>query len=75
MNNIHKLPYTADEIEELLKSAGSAVTHSAQVLGDGQKAQARKNIGAADAASVGDIETALDSIIAIQNELIGGSSV
>lgn len=53
-------------------SAEDAVTYTPQTLTEEQKAQARDNIGAADAASVGDIETALESIIAIQNELIGG---
>ena len=41
-------------------------------LTEEQKAQARDNIGAADANVIGSIETALDSIIAIQNNLIGG---
>lgn len=41
-----------------------------------EQAQARQNIGAASAESIGDIESALDSIIAIQEELInnGGGS-
>ena len=42
-----------------------------QNLTDDQKAQARANIGAASADVIGDIETALDAIIAIQEELIG----
>jgi hypothetical protein len=46
--------------------------YTAQTLTEEQKAQARENIGAADANVIGDIETALDGIIAIQNELIGG---
>ena len=37
-----------------------------------EQAQARANIGAASADVIGDIETALDAIIAIQNSLIGG---
>lgn len=44
-------------------------------LTDEQKAQARENIGAVGADAIGDIETALDGIIAIQNELIGGDGV
>ena len=40
-----------------------------------EQAQARRNIGAADATTVGNIDTALDSIIAIQESLIGGASV
>lgn len=43
-----------------------------QNLTEEEKAQARQNIGAASADAVGDIETALDNIIAIQNSLIGG---
>lgn len=37
-----------------------------------EKAQARQNLGAADAASIGDMDTALDRILAVQNALIGG---
>ena len=37
-----------------------------------EQAQARANIGAASAEAIGDIESALDAIIAIQEELIGG---
>lgn len=40
-----------------------------------EQAQARENIGAASAEAIGDIETALDNIIAIQESLIGGGSV
>ena len=43
-------------------------------LTEEQKAQARENIGALSQEAIGDIETALDSIIAIQNELIGGDA-
>ena len=39
-----------------------------------EQAQARENIGSASAESIGDIGTALDAILAIQNELIGGGS-
>lgn len=49
-----------------------AVSYNPQDLTPEQQAQARENIGAADAAYVGDIETALDGILAIQNQLIGG---
>lgn len=44
-------------------------------LTEDQKAQAQENIGAASAAQIGDIETALDAIIAIQNSLIGGDGI
>lgn len=37
-----------------------------------EMAQARANIGAVSAEVIGDIESALDAIIAIQEELIGG---
>jgi hypothetical protein len=60
-------------------SADGAVLYTEQILEAEQKAQARENIGAVDAEKVekyiGDIETALDSVIAIQNELIGGDGV
>lgn len=56
-----------------------AVLYTAQTLTDEQKVQARENIGAADAeefsqlsAEIGDIDTALDNIIALQNSYIGG---
>lgn len=53
----------------------SAVLFVEQYLTPEQKAQARKNIGAASAEAVGDIESALDAIIAIQETLIGGDGV
>jgi hypothetical protein len=40
-----------------------------------EQAQARENIGAVSAEVIGDIETALDTIIAIQEELMGGDGV
>ncbi len=46
-----------------------------QNLTDDQKTQARANIGAASADVIGDIEAALDAIIAIQEELIGGKTI
>lgn len=42
----------------------------ATALSAEEQAQARQNIGAASADAIGDIESALDSIIAIQEELI-----
>ena len=54
-----------------------AVLVAAEAMTEEQKAQVRENIGAASAESIGDIETALDTIIAIQEELInngGGDS-
>lgn len=41
-------------------------------LTEEEKVRARENIGATSAEIIGDIETALDNIIAIQNSLIGG---
>ena len=52
-------------------SAEGAVLYTKQTLTPEQQTQARENIGAADASVIGDIETALDGIIAIQNKLIG----
>ena len=49
-----------------------SVLYIEQTLTEEQQAQARENIGAASAE---EIETALDAIIEIQNELIGGDSV
>ena len=49
-----------------------AVLVGAEAMTEEQKAQMRENIGAASAESLGDIESALDTIIAIQEELIGG---
>lgn len=51
--------------------AEGAVLYLAQTLTAAQQAQARENIGAASQESIGDMETALDSILAIQKELIG----
>ena len=54
-----------------------AVLVAAEAMTEEQKAQVRENIGAASAESIGDIESALDTIIAIQEELInngGGDS-
>ena len=52
-----------------------AVLYTPQNLTEEQKAQVRENIGAASATSVGDIETALNAIIAIQEELINNSTI
>lgn len=67
----YKLSYTALDIDEYLGRAGNAVTHTVQFLTDEQKAQARENIGAANAA---EIEEALDHIILLQNYLLGGGN-
>lgn len=45
MNNIYKLPYTADEVEQLLESAKGAITYTIQTLTEEQQEQARINIG------------------------------
>lgn len=67
-----KLSMTAEEIDETLQKAGNAVLFTEQTLTEEQQAQARANMNAADAEVVGDIDAALDAILAIQNELIGG---
>lgn len=51
-----------------------AVRTDAQVLEKAQQARARANIGAAAAEDLGDIEAALDGILAIQQALTGGDS-
>lgn len=65
---------TAEQLKHMEEGIINAVSCETQSLTDEQKAQARSNIGAVDASVVGDIEIALDSIIAIQKELIGGDS-
>ena len=55
-------------------STDGAVLYTKQTLTAAQQTQARANIGAADSATIGDISAALDSIIAMQEELIGGES-
>ena len=73
--------WSSQKISQELGNAGGggpaegAVLYTEQNLTTDQQAQARANIGATDAAVIGDIETALDSIIAMQNELLGISTV
>jgi len=55
MANEYKLSYTAEEIDERLTKVGEAILHTAQELTAEQKAQARANIGAADAETVSQI--------------------
>ena len=57
--------------EYALCDQSAVVFDQAQALTDTQQAQARGNIGAASADSIGDIAAALDGIIAIQEELLG----
>ena len=71
-----------EEVDDLAEGGGgggggsaNAVLYTSQSLTAKQQEQARKNIGAADAAVIGDIEAALDGIIALQAELIGGGAV
>lgn len=52
-----------------------AVLVAADTMTEEQKAQMREKIGAASAEAIGDIKSALDAIIAIQEELIGGDGV
>lgn len=79
-------PSQYDQIMELLANSGGgtggspdAVLYVAQDLTETQKAQARENIDAASkselnqlSGEIGDIDTALDTIIALQNSYIGG---
>ena len=43
-------------------------------LTDTERSLAREWLGAASSSQIGDIETALDSIIAIQNSILGGNA-
>lgn len=52
-----------------------AVSFELQSLTAEQMAQARANIGAAGAEAMGDVDAALDGILAIQNALIGGDGL
>jgi hypothetical protein len=74
MANEVTLNFTAEQIDVRLENAGNAILHTEQTLTPEQQAQARANMNAADAEVVGNIEAALEAIIAIQNELIGGDS-
>lgn len=67
-----QLTLLASEIDAALLAAKNAVTYEPQTPTPEQQAQARANMNAADAEVVGDIDAALDAIIAIQNKLIGG---
>jgi hypothetical protein len=66
------LTLSASEIDAALLAAKNAVTYEPQTVPPEKQAQARANMNAADAEVVGNIEAALDAILAIQNELIGG---
>lgn len=68
----YKMSLPASEIDAALLAAKNAVTHTPQTLTEDQKTQARENIGAANAEVLGDVNSALDAILTIQNELIGG---
>ena len=50
--NEYKLSFTAEQIDEILKEASSAVLYTEQVLTEKQKAQVRANIGAATVVDV-----------------------
>ena len=62
------------EIDAALLVAKNAVTYEPQSPTPEKQAQARANMNAADADVVGDIDAALDAILAIQNKLIGGDA-
>ena len=52
-----------------------AVCFEEQTLTPEQKARARENIGAADQQQMGNLEAALDGILAIQAGLMGGDTL
>ena len=68
----YNLTLPASEIDAALLAAKNAVTYEPQTVPPEKQAQARANMNAADAEVVGDIDAALDAILAIQNKLIGG---
>lgn len=68
----YNMTLTASEIDAALLAAKNAVTYEPQTVPPEKQAQARANMNAADAEVVGDIDAALDAILAIQNKLIGG---
>mgnify|MGYP006945410677 CR=1 FL=1 len=65
----------ASEIDAALLAAKNAVTYEPQTVPPEKQAQARANMDAADAKVVGDMDAALDAILAIQEALMGGDSV
>ena len=69
-----QLTLPASEIDAALLAAKNAVTYEPQTVPPEKQAQARANMNAADAEVVGDIDAALDAILTIQNELIGGDA-
>ena len=69
-----QLTLPASEIDAALLAAKNAVSYEPQTVPPEKQAQARANMNAADAKVVGDIDAALDAILAIQNNLIGGDS-
>lgn len=69
-----QLTLSVSEIDAALLTAKDAVTYEPQTVPPEKQAQARANMNAADAEVVGNIEAALDAILAIQNELIGGDA-
>ena len=69
-----QLTLSASEIDAALLVAKNAVTYEPQTVPPEKQAQARANMGAADAEVIGDIDAALDAILAIQNKLIGGDN-
>lgn len=68
-----QLTLPVSEIDAALLVAKNAVSYEPQTVPPEEQAQARANMNAADAGVVGDIDAALDAILAIQNKLIGGN--
>ena len=70
----YDMTLSAADIDAALLVAKNAVTYEPQTVPPEKQAQARANMNAADAEVVGDIDAALDAILAIQNKLIGGDA-
>ena len=85
MANINDVPNKADKsyVDEkvgdvtALASEAKSSANSARLIAEGANETARyaENIAEEVSSAIGDIETALDNIIDIQNNLIGGGSV
>lgn len=67
MSKVNRIIFNGTELD---LQDDEAIRHTEESYTEDQKAQARENIDAAPAESIGDIESALDTIIAIQEELI-----
>lgn len=71
---INKIAHAVMELEEN-GGSGASITIDAEMSDTSENAVQNKVIKAYVDGITGDVETALDNIIAIQNSLIGGGSV